>query len=339
MSISITVEDKADENWNETLLHSKLGNIYQTKHYAEYAKKRSGWQPLFMKFFTRNGELAGQLLLFRYSRFDRKLKLLSRRFSDLVSKPIKTVSANYKWVYGPVILNMDYREAIYQNLGDFLLRTGRGVSGNIHPLDGQVSALDKMGFVKELWGTFIIDLTQSKETLWKLLDKKSARKNIERAKKRNVIVREMCDGDIPVYFELLKETRDTLGLANYKYEDIIDGWTILKDAGFTGFMAFGEEKPLAGLLLSTYNKYVNEWGVARSKYDADNRLYAQDLIKWHVIETGHGKKYEYYDLTGVNPSAKDEKERGIYQYKEKWGGKFVNYPIYKWPPKSASSID
>ena len=39
--------------------------------------------------------------------------------------------------------------------------------------------------------------------------------------------------------------------------------------------------------------------------------------------------FRYYDLSGVDPYAKDEKARGILRFKEKWGGKMVLYHEYQ----------
>ncbi len=327
MTVTLDTQNNADENWNERLLLSDLGTIYQTKEYAEYARRRLNWEPLFIRFLNGNGELVGQLLLFKYSRIAKAAKQSSMR--KLLSKVGKGVLPEYRWVYGPVILQRDYRDDIYQKLGELLLQMKGRINGSVHPLDSKPSALDNMGFHRENWGTFLIDLKFSKEKLWSLLDKKSARKNVERSKERGVTVREITDNDLGVYFKLQSEIRSMLNLQEYQYEDVTEAWKLLKHVGFTGFLAYQDDRPLSGLLVSTFNGYLNEWGVGRSKYDVDNNLYSQDLIKWNIIEWGHKNGYRYYDLTGVNPKPTDEKEGGIFRYKQKWGGKLVYYTIYK----------
>ncbi len=78
-------------------------------------------------------------------------------------------------------------------------------------------------------------------------------------------------------------------------------------------------------MASSYNGYINEFGIARTKKDSEGKLYSQDLLKWHIIKWGKNNNLKYYDLTGVNPYPQNEKEKGIFRYKEKWGGKLITY--------------
>ena len=80
-------------------------------------------------------------------------------------------------------------------------------------------------------------------------------------------------------------------------------------------------------MVSFFNNYINEWGVARTPQDSDNRLYSQELLKWKIMEWGIENKFRYYDLTGVNPEPKDEKEAGIFKFKQKWGGELMLYNL------------
>jgi len=326
MAITVDLRDAADRGWDERLSRSRFGNIYQTTRYAEYASKRLGWQPVYVRFLHGN-DTVSQLLMFKYSRHEKKIGVST--ISKLMPGKMKAMLQNYRWAYGPVILNDEYHNDAYRALGNFLSGLEGRINGTTHPLDSNNEELEIQGCKKEKWGTFLVDLTLDKQELWQLLDKKAARKNIERARERGVTVRAMQDGDLQAYYDLLKETREMLEVGAYNYDDIYDLWHILKDAGFAGFMAYQDGRPLSGLLISTFNKYINEWGVARSLYDAENHLYSQDVIKWAIIEWGHDNDCSYYDLTGVNPNPTDEKEKGIFRYKQKWGGRLAHYTMHK----------
>jgi len=63
--------------------------------------------------------------------------------------------------------------------------------------------------------------------------------------------------------------------------------------------------------------------------DTEQKLYAQDLIKWKIIEWGIENKKFYYNFAGFNPNPQSEKEIGILKYKKKWGGKKYDYWIIK----------
>jgi lipid II:glycine glycyltransferase (peptidoglycan interpeptide bridge formation enzyme) len=77
-----------------------------------------------------------------------------------------------------------------------------------------------------------------------------------------------------------------------------------------------------------YNGNVTEMSVVRSDYAVEKNLYPGDAIKWAIIKWGHGQGFRTYDLAGVNPNPETPKEQGIRQFKEKWGGEYVEYPIF-----------
>ena len=102
-------------------------------------------------------------------------------------------------------------------------------------------------------------------------------------------------------------------------------WKNLHPIGLSGFMAYENDIPIGGIVVSSFNNYINEWGIARSERDTSAKLYSQDLLKWQIIEWGLEKKFRYYDLSGSNPDSTNAKELGIYRYKQKWGGNLVRY--------------
>lgn len=328
MGLELEIEDSPDREWNARLLSSPLGTIHNTKEYAEYAKRNLKWEPLFVKFVSK-GNVASQLLLFKESKYHRILKSYSSILPNALLEIGKRIAAQYRWMYGPVIFDADLRNEVYEKLAELLSHLGKTFVGSIHPLDNEPNPFDRLGFKKELLGTFVIDLTKEKEKLWLMLDKKSARKNVERARERKVYVKIIEEDDFHVYFKLLNEHRTSLKVPTFKFDYIYDLWSLLKNIGFTGFITYQGNVPLGGILISTFNKYLNEWAIARSIYDEQKYLYAQDLLKWYIIEWGHDEGFRYYDLTGVNPIPTDKKEIGIFRYKQKWGGTFYSYPIYK----------
>lgn len=317
--ISIDVDEEADSNWNNRLIKSGLGTIYQTKQWAEIVSKK-GEKPLFLKFVDNKGAITGQLLITSLSRFEKKGNI-GKFLKKLPSK--KNI---YKWTYGPIIFNHKNFNNIYKSFSDFLLSENCKVSGSEHPLlAGPVSLLKKIQ--NKPWSTFLIDLTKSKEELYKNIKKHNGRKNIERSIKRGVIIEEITDKILVEYQELMDDQRKTQGKERLDFQASYESWKLLKPLGYSGFLAKKDHKPIGGLLFSFLNDYIIEGGVARSEYDTENNLYSQDHIKWKIIEWGVKNKMKFYDLAGFNPNPKSEKEKGILRYKEKWGGKKHEYYI------------
>jgi len=320
--ITTEIEDLPDNNWNKRLLESDIGSIYHTIEYSKFIMNK-GWSPKFLKFINQNGTIVGQILISTYSRFDKK-----KGISKLLNSLPGTKKQMYRWVFGPIIFESTLTNEIHESLGKFLISQNCRVYGTEHPLKTKVFTNLGSAFNLENWGTFLIDLSVNIETIWKGFDKHSARKNIERSEKRGVTINEITDKNLVQYYELLKNTKSKVDW-DITFEEISFLWKQLKPIGFTGFLATKDEIPIGGILLSHFNNYINEWGVGRSELDYTKKLYSQDLLKWHIINWGIKNKCNFYDLTGANPNSTSEKESGIFRYKKKWGGKYVEYDICK----------
>ena len=316
--MTLEINDKPDSSWNKRLTNSRFGTIFQTIEYANFVEKK-GWKPIYLIFTNKKGDIVGQLLLYDTPRFNKK---------DTVRKFLKKIPGSkksiFRWVYGPVVFNDEFRNDILTNLRKYLLSKNCKVIGSEQPLSNLGLASLGSPFKLQKWGTFLINLSEDVSTLWSKLDKHSARKNIERSEKRGVVVREMNQHDLEKYHILLKETKSKVNW-DINFEEVSTLWNLLKPVGFSGFLATLDNTPVGGILVSFFNNYINEWGIARSELDTNSKLYAQDLLKWKIIQWGIENKCSYYDLTGANPNSQDEKERGIFRYKKKWGGNFVQY--------------
>jgi len=125
------------------------------------------------------------------------------------------------------------------------------------------------------------------------------------------------------YFNLLKHTKEKAGV-HIDFLDTETMWSKLHKIGFDIFTAYHDGQPVGGLGISHFNNFINEWGVGRSDIDFKEKLYAQDQIKWKIIEWSKKNNYNYFDLSGVNPAPINSKEEGILRYKKKWGGNQVD---------------
>lgn len=311
--MTIEILQECPTNWNNFLRNHELGTIYHTKEFSEYVRKWVGWKPLFFRINDGKGNILLQNLMFEvYPR--------SNKIPHSLSNLVKKFRSRLRWYYGPVSYNVDALQEFFHYLQNF-----KRFHGNLHPLS-QANQFE-YPFSKTQWSTFLINLRKTKEKLYNNLAKHSARKNIERALERNVVVEEITDKSWEEYILLLDSFRKSLGRDGANIENGMDFWRMLKKAGFTGFIAKKDGIPIGGLTFSFFNEYINEWGVARSECDKVEKLYSQDLIKWKIIEWGINNKMKWYDLSGVNPHPQSKKEEGILQYKKKWGGTQYYYLI------------
>ncbi len=328
--ISIKIKNEPDENWNNRLLNSKNGTVIQTKEYAR-TQELQGIKPKFLTFYNTKDEIVAQLLAFET--FKGKAKLAKFVGNSIFTLPFAKIASFFSkylsWTFGPVILDYSYNSEISQYFGNFLQSEKLRFSGSIHPLETNFSFYNKFNFKKENIATFLIDLRENPENILQKTNKKSVRKNIERSQKRGVIIKPIkTDKDISTYGELLNQHRIKNKLTKYDTKLMVEGFRIVENVGQKGFLAWYEEQPVAGIVMSTFNGYINEWGIARSEIDQEQKLYSQDLLRWQIIEWGIKNKSNTYDLSGIKLKDRSLKEQGIFQNKKKWGGKLVQYSSF-----------
>ena len=312
--ISISEEDKSDSNWNKRLEHSGLGTIYQTKERAEFLAE-SGQSSKFLKFLNEKNEIIAQLLIQISSKYlDTNLR--NKILNHLPNVKQKKCS----WLYGPIIFNSKYSHDIFASLHRFIKSKNFSVDGWTHPFCNYDLSDFSNNFNLIEWGTFTIDLSKNKDVLYKNIAKHSGRKNIERSIKKGVCVEEITEDTLYEYYQLKTSTRIDSGQKTTNFEPMLKRWKKFRPLGFSGFLARYDNKPIGGLLFSSFNDYIIEIGVARSKEDRIQNLYSQELIKWKIIEWGLENKMKYYDLAGFNPHPISKKEEGITRFKKKWGG-------------------
>lgn len=321
MNLEIRVENDCPKDWNRNLQCTQMGNIFNTFEYSQYPKKRLKWRPSFVSVLTGNGNIIGQAVLFEYTR-----NKINNKIPSKLQKFALKITNTVKWIYGPVCDDQEQQEVMNQFLS-FVYQKGKRIDGTTHPFfSGEINVT---GIKKEKWTTFIIDLKQPKDLIWEKLDKKSARKNVERSEERGVQIKEINNKNLPEYHELLNSFRIASGNPPYEYDDTFVLWDLLKEVGFKGFLASKDGVNMGGITFSYFNGYVNEWGIARSSLDTSEKLYSQDLLKWKIMEWGIQNNQKFYDLSGANPNPINEKEEGILKYKKKWGGKQYDYWLVK----------
>ncbi len=301
--ISISQTHQEPKDWSDSLLEYETASVYHTKEYAEFIEKWYKWKPIFFRLIDSKGKIILQNLMFEAT---------SSRIPTSLKKIVRKIKPNIRWTYGPLSNSNDATVFFF----DYLKKTKNNFYGTTHPFSNFQNILAP----KTKWSTFLIDLKKPKDELFQKLEKKSARNNIKRSIERDVIVEQITDKSWIEYCNLFNDFREASGRDKVNLDALNEFWNMLKPTGFSGFLARKNEKPIGALTFSYFNNYINEWAAARTDFDTKNKLYSQDQIKWKVIEWGIENKMNWYDLSGANPTPKNEKEEGILRFKKKWGG-------------------
>ena len=182
--ISIEVIEKPDSKWNERLLETGLGTIFQTEERWKLLDEIS--KPILLRFIDSKGSIAGQLLLDESPRFNNQ-NTKSKFFKNIPGLKKKV----FNWTYGPIIFQHSNSSDIFSALNDFLILEKAVPNAWSHPIySGDPKVMDKTFQVID-WGTYLIDLTKSTDELYQNIDKNSGRKNIERSEKRGVEIEQI----------------------------------------------------------------------------------------------------------------------------------------------------
>ena len=319
--VFLEIDDKPDIEWNKRLANSKQGTISQTSEYAHYVEKSLNYIPFFIIIYDTPNNIVGQLLIFKTkSNNNNFLKSIFKKIL-LRNKPI------FQWVYGLIIFDLSLKEEIGKKLDEFFKNKNFRLSGSESPLMPKIFSGPLKYIQIKPWCTFLIDLTEDKDSIWKKIDKNSARKNIKRSQNREIKIKEITRDDLKYLHELRKDPINKV--FSESLSDLEFHWDTLHSVGWTGFLAFKNEIPVGGITISNFNGYITEAGISRSTIDYENKFYSQDLLKWKIIEWGIEKKCRYFDLTGFNPNPKNDKEKGIFRYKAKWGGNLKHFSIIR----------
>ena len=310
MTYSVECTEEAPKDWNDYLLKFTSGITQQTVEIANYSQKWLNWKPIFLRVLDSKGNIQLQNLMFEY--------LPNSKIPPKFQNLLKKFKSNLRWQFGPVFQSFQSIEYFF----DYVKKTKKTTFGKSHPL----FPISKINFDKTEWLTFLIDLTKNKNELFENLEKHSAQKNIKRSINKGVEIEKITEKNLDDYVKLLYSNKSFKKL---DLEHSHDFWRIMKPIGFSGFLARKDGVLTGGLLFSHFNKYIYEWGVARSEIDYAQKFYSQDLIKWKIIEWGNQNKMFTYDLAGANPNPKSTKEKGILKYKQKWGGRKKSYWIIK----------
>lgn len=186
-----------------------------------------------------------------------------------------------------------------------------------------------VGYSSSTWGTFLVDLHQSEEALFKTLAHAS-RKCINKCKRNNVSVFWVNSYEefVSVFWEVFHETKVQKGLVVPEPSPIPYELDVNKRYHY-GVALSEDGEPLACLGMHLFNGVATEIASATAAKSYELKLPGQDVLHWEIMLRAKALGCHTFDLAGVNPNPQTSKEQGIMRFKKKWGGRYVEYPVYR----------
>lgn len=319
------------EAWDSLVASNAAGTFFQTAEYAEALGALRNVEPLYFKA-TEDGAVLGVLLAFRETLwqqvFEEKTHL--RPLAPVFKKFFPCV----RWVHGPLVFDSSRREEVAARLvgalSDYCKSSGAYSAEGLPPFHAGDAGLDAVfssaGFAAKPSATFLLDLTRGVDALKAGL-RKSARKAVEDCEQQGVTVSKAAtEGELQDYLDLLESFRRRSGLMRPPFYPHRAFWRKQKGRAVDVYLARQNGQTVSGMGVVYFNGIIFEVAVAR---DLDCSAYAQDAIKWAIINEGAERGFRAYDLGGVSPDPQTQKEKGVYQFKAKWGGELALYNAYQ----------
>jgi lipid II:glycine glycyltransferase (peptidoglycan interpeptide bridge formation enzyme) len=186
--------------------------------------------------------------------------------------------------------------------------------------------INREGFFCEEFTTLIIDLTQSLEDIWKNMDPKSCRYEINRAIKEGIKI--WINKNYEEFYKINASFRKVKGLSDNLLDvDFMKKYCTLFTSELNGEIVAGQ------LYLEDKNNI--RWLIGASKrLEVDSKKArligcANRLMIWEAIKYAKEKGIKEFDLGGYyTGKIKDEQKEKINLFKKSFGGKLVTYYHY-----------
>jgi len=321
MYYSRVIGPEEKDYFNEFVAHAPKGHILQSYEWGEI-KGRGEWQPVRLLVEDKQGAPQAALSILK-----RRIPGLGKSIFYAPRGPVGDVD---NWDLMDFMMG-EVRKLARQQ-GAVFLKIDPDIPVDDHKFGRY---LKSRGFVCAEKGegfegvqprfVFRLDLTPDEETLFDRFHPKT-RYNIRLAQKKGVEIRDNCSKeDLPVFYELLKETteRDKFLVRAYSY--FSDLWDYLVPPGyFRLFMAYYEGRPVAGTLAFLFGKKA--WYIYGASSNAYRNVMPNYLLQWTMIKWARQNDCTLYDFRGVpGELSEDNPLYGLYRFKKGFNGEYTEF--------------
>ncbi|MDR3270478.1 MAG: peptidoglycan bridge formation glycyltransferase FemA/FemB family protein [Peptococcaceae bacterium] len=317
------IDSSEKKAFNDFIAGQAKGHVLQTWEWGEI-KSRTGWRP-WRLLVEEDGQICACVSI-----LERKLPLfkavifyaprgpiLDWRREDLytfVLQEIRKLAKKRQAVFfkiDPDIPSAEIRLANWlRGQGFHSLEPGKGFEG-VQPKY-----------------VFRLDISPEEDELLKNMQQKT-RYNIRLAQKKGVQIRKGTREDLPVFYQILKETteRDQFLVRAYAYfEDLYD--TLAPASLAELFIGEYEGVAIAGTLAFVIGDKA--WYIYGASANAQRNVMPNYLIQWEMIRWAKSLGCTMYDFRGVpGQLTEDNPLYGLYRFKKGFNGAYTEF-IGEW---------
>ncbi len=303
--------------WNDALLRLPDAHVLQTWEWGAF-KERHGW---------------------RAERWLWEKEGRPQAAASVLSRPLGPWSSGVMYVPKGPVLDYDDTDLLTSVLSDLehlarergaiFLKIDPDVRADSPTGEAVVDLLRRRGWrcspeQVQFRNTLLLDLTGSLDEILARM-KSKWRYNIRLAVRKGVTVRPGEASDLPLLYEMYRETslRNRFVIRPETYYH--DAWGSFIKAGLAQpFIAEVEGEPVAMVILFRFGKRVwYMYGASRSRH---REKMPNHLLQWEAIRWAKEQGCTVYDLWGA-PDELDESDPmwGVYRFKRGFGAEFVRH--------------
>lgn len=316
----------APDDWDESVRRGECLTLllYHTTHWARRQRRLLGYRPVYFSIDSPGGPV---LRLLGFACVPWRAVGIGAAAREAVHCGRRRALGTLRW-YGLPVATAPADTAAYAALANvvqsFAAKRWLAPSGGNWPLE--VAEAATALWPCHPWATLIVPLGPSLEAMEANL-RRSARKAIRRARRDGLTVRRVQTIDqLRDYYSFAEECSRRYRKRMYGFRDFESMWCDIRPHGvFETFVAEKDDQMIAGLSIWGFGSSVGELGSFQSERSFQEKLFGPDLVKWEALRWGHAAGLTRFDLAGVNPDPATDKEAQIRQFKEKWGGEYVEY--------------
>lgn len=328
------------QKWDHDLAITDYGDTFQTEEYLSYESFEEKRTPFFIYVYDDTGNIKGQLGVV----VQKSVNVYSSPFLSKIFNLFAKLGTRALWVHGPILHTDNKKDrieilhTIIQALETLTKKENIVVIGGYTPHgdylidDDYKNEFKNNGYKIIDQYTFATDLNQSIDEIWSNLSE-SAKRDVTRAKKRNIKIKELEHEDLQEFFSLGEKWAKTKGIEKSVPSDQQEAfWKYCKSGLEKVFLAYENDELVSAHRLACFNGNVYSHRMTNS-YSKATSL-GGPLLTWHAIEWAKNAGMKIYDFSGGLSPPSDEKERkkydewwsGLFSYKKKWGGR--EFPYY-----------
>ncbi|MFY9175076.1 MAG: peptidoglycan bridge formation glycyltransferase FemA/FemB family protein [Peptococcia bacterium] len=315
------ITENEKELFNSYVSQAPKGHILQSYEWGEI-KGRGEWEPLRLLIEDEKGIPQAALSILK-----RKIPIIKKTIfyaprgpvGDINNEPLMdflfAAAQKIGRQHGAIFLKIDPDvTADNKDFREYLRSRGFQASSTEEGFEGI-----QPRFV------FRLDITPDEESLLSNFHQKT-RYNVRLANRKGVKIKEDCSKDeLPVFYEILKETteRDKFLVRPYQYFSLL--WDYLTPPGYLKlFMAYYQGKPIAGTIAFLYGDKA--WYIYGASSNSHRNVMPNYLLQWTMIKWAKDNNCTMYDFRGVPGDVpEDHPLYGLVRFKKGFNGEYTEF--------------